>query len=41
VDLAYLDALLSGTYATPLSFERPALRSEDEQRWLKRSAGHE
>ena len=30
VDLAYLDALLSGTYATPLSFERPPLSSEDE-----------
>jgi hypothetical protein len=29
VDLAYLDALLSGTYATPLSFERPPLSSED------------
>jgi len=40
-DLAYLDALLSGTYATPLSFERPPLRSEDSQRWLKRSAVHE
>jgi hypothetical protein len=41
VDLAYLDALLSGTYATPLSFERPPLSPEDEQRWLKRSEGHE
>jgi hypothetical protein len=29
VDLAYLDALLSGTYATPLSFERPPLNAED------------
>jgi hypothetical protein len=29
VDLAYLDALLSSTYATPLSFERPPLSSED------------
>ena len=29
VDLAYLDALLSGTYATPLSFERPPLSAED------------
>jgi hypothetical protein len=29
VDLAYLDALLSGTYATPLSFERPLLNAED------------
>ena len=29
VDLAYLDTLLSGTYATPLSFERPPLSSED------------
>lgn len=29
VDLASLDTLLSGTYATPLSFERPPLSAED------------
>jgi hypothetical protein len=31
VDLAYLDTLLSRTYPTPLSFERPPLSGESEQ----------